>query len=179
MEMESGNREPPELDKPVFVACDDQPLMGLSPGVAALAGNYPINSGPPFVHPTAGPLYGAVWASIRAHMERMERHQQRLIERSNIRQEQMLEDVLKAAQKAAKPYGGQMKAKRAAEYLDISLTKFYGLVRSGEIPPGYEQDGNVFWDREVLDSVIQRWKGCASNDDPGPGIHALRKGHAR
>ncbi len=116
---------------------------------------------------------------MRAQLVRMERQQLRLIERSSMRQEQMLEDVLKAAQKAAKPYGGQMKAKRAAEYLDMSLTKFYGHVRSGEIPPGYEQGGNVFWDRAVLDSVIQQWKGCASEDDPGPGIHALRKGHAR
>jgi len=52
-----------------------------------------------------------------------------------------------------------MRAKRAAAYLDMGVSKFFQLVKDGRMPRPVRVDGVVTWDRLELDAAYDALKG--------------------
>lgn len=51
-----------------------------------------------------------------------------------------------------------LRADHAAEYAGVSLSKFRQLVKDGRMPPSFQIDGCVMWDRFDLDAAIDKLK---------------------
>lgn len=61
-----------------------------------------------------------------------------------------------------------LRAKKAAEYMDISRTTFEALVRTHkELAPIYIRPKLPRWDKDVLDKWIERMKHHDKDNDGG------------
>jgi predicted DNA-binding transcriptional regulator AlpA len=55
-----------------------------------------------------------------------------------------------------------LRAPQAAQYIGVSQSKFYELVKDGRIPAPSPIDGVVVWDRFELDEAFDALKSAAS-----------------
>ncbi len=51
-----------------------------------------------------------------------------------------------------------LRAEQAAGYVAVSESKFRQLVKDGRMPPSFQIDGCVLWDRFDLDDAIDKLK---------------------
>lgn len=65
-----------------------------------------------------------------------------------------------------------LRAERAAEYLDISLSKFRELVSAGRLPAPKRIDNCVIWDRHQLDRAMDEIFE-ADHHEPLPSREAI------